>query len=224
MKIEHWRSRVVHQEEQLDYRNLLGACPGGEGQPHHLQHCDTRKGDRDLLWNPADPERRVEDRISYSNDGTIQSDDPMFDQELNDVLNLNLLIVVLVGVSTWAQSKTTVMVATDERARTQQQMMQWMLPIMFMFFGLSFPSGVSLYWVVTSIVSVGFNVVTYGFPALNIPSLVGPPTPSAPATAPATATASSEGGGQSRSRPSRELRTSAHGSRRSKRKNRRRRA
>lgn len=141
-----------------------------------------------------------------------------------NVLNLNLLIVVLVGVSTWAQSKTTVMVATDERARTQQQMMQWMLPIMFMFFGLSFPSGVSLYWVVTSIVSVGFNVVTYGFPALNIPSLVGPPTPSAPATAPATATASSEGGGQSRSRPSRELRTSAHGSRRSKRKNRRRRA
>ena len=139
-----------------------------------------------------------------------------------NVLNLNLLIVVLVGFSTWAQSKTTVMVATDERARTQQQMMQWMLPIMFMFFGLSFPSGVSLYWVVTSFVSVGFNVVTYGFPALNIPPLVGPPTPR-PATQAATVE-SSEGTGQSRPRPSRELRTSAHGSRRSKRKNRRRRA
>ncbi len=139
-----------------------------------------------------------------------------------NVLNLNLLIVVLVGVATWAQSKTTVVVATDERARTQQQMMQWMLPIMFMFFGLSFPSGVSLYWVVTSIVSVGFNVVTYGFPALNIPPLVGPPTPRAPVEAAASVT--SEGEGQSRPRPSRELRTSAHGSRRSKRKNRRRRA
>ena len=139
-----------------------------------------------------------------------------------NVLNLNLLIVVLVGVATWAQSKTTVVVATDERARTQQQMMQWMLPIMFMFFGLSFPSGVSLYWVVTSIVSVGFNVVTYGFPALNIPPLVGPPTPRAPVEA--TASVTSEGEGQSRPRPSRELRTSAHGSRRSKRKNRRRRA
>ena len=139
-----------------------------------------------------------------------------------NVLNLNLLIVVLVGVATWAQSKTTVVVATDERARTQQQMMQWMLPIMFMFFGLSFPSGVSLYWVVTSIVSVGFNVVTYGFPALNIPPLVGPPKPPAPVEA--TASVTSEGEGQSRPRPSRELRTSAHGSRRSKRKNRRRRA
>ncbi len=139
-----------------------------------------------------------------------------------NVLNLNLLIVVLVGFSTWAQSKTTVMVATDERARTQQQMMQWMLPIMFMFFGLSFPSGVSLYWVVTSFVSVGFNVVTYGFPALNIPPLVGPPTPPAPVEV--EAPVSSESTSQSRSRPSRELRSSAHGSRRSKRKNRRRRA
>ena len=139
-----------------------------------------------------------------------------------NVFNLNLLIVVLVGLATWAQSKTTVTVATDERARTQQQMMQWMLPIMFMFFGLSFPSGVSLYWVVTSVVSVGFNVVTYGFPALNIPPLVGPPAP--PPASEAAATVSSEGGGGSRPRPSRELRTSAHGTRRSKRKNRRRRA
>ena len=139
-----------------------------------------------------------------------------------NVFNLNLLIVVLVGLATWAQSKTTVTVATDERARTQQQMMQWMLPIMFMFFGLSFPSGVSLYWVVTSVVSVGFNVVTYGFPALNIPPLVGPPAP--PPSSEAAATVSSEGGGGSRPRPSRELRTTAHGTRRSKRKNRRRRA
>ena len=139
-----------------------------------------------------------------------------------NVFNLNLLIVVLVGLATWAQSKTTVTVATDERARTQQQMMQWMLPIMFMFFGLSFPSGVSLYWVVTSVVSVGFNVVTYGFPALNIPPLVGPPAPRP--SSEAAATVSSEGGGGSRPRPSRELRTTAHGTRRSKRKNRRRRA
>ncbi len=138
------------------------------------------------------------------------------------VLNLNLLIVVLVGVATWAQSKTTVMVATDERARTQQQMMQWMLPIMFMFFGLTFPSGVSLYWVVTSFVSVGFNVVTYGFPALNIPPLIG--QPSLPVPSQAAIVESSEGTEAPRRRPSRELRSSAHGSRRGKRKNRRRRA
>ncbi len=134
----------------------------------------------------------------------------------------NYFIVALVGISTWAQSKTTVTVATDDRARTQQQMMQWMLPIMFMFFSFSFPSGVSLYWVVTSFVSVGFNVVTYGFPALNVPPLVAPPKPPAPVEA--AAPVSSEGESRTRSRPSRELRSSAHGTRRSKRKNRRRRA
>ena len=134
----------------------------------------------------------------------------------------HMVMVALVGISTWAQSKTTVTVATDDRARTQQQMMQWMLPIMFMFFAFSFPSGVSLYWVVTSFVSVGFNVITYGFPLLNIPPMVGPPTPPAPVEA--AATVSSEGASASRRKPSRELRTSAHGTRRSKRKNRRRRA
>ena len=134
----------------------------------------------------------------------------------------HMIMVALVGISTWAQSKTTVTVATDDRARTQQQMMQWMLPIMFMFFAFSFPSGVSLYWVVTSFVSVGFNIVTYGFPLLNIQPLVGPPTPRP--VVEATETVSSEGTSGSRRRPSRELRTSAHGTRRSKRKNRRRRA
>ena len=134
----------------------------------------------------------------------------------------HMIMVALVGISTWAQSKTTVTVATDDRARTQQQMMQWMLPIMFMFFAFSFPSGVSLYWVVTSFVSVGFNIVTYGFPLLGIQPLVGPPTPRP--VVEATETVSSEGTSGSRRRPSRELRTSAHGTRRSKRKNRRRRA
>ena len=90
MKIEHWRNRRDHLAEELDYQNLLAACRGGEGQPFRLQHCDTRKGNRGLRWNPANPRRRIEDRVSYANDGTIQSDDHVFDQQLNDVLNLNL--------------------------------------------------------------------------------------------------------------------------------------
>ena len=53
MKIEHWRCQAHHSVEQLQYRNLLGACLGGSGQPPCRQHCDTRKGDRDLRWNPG---------------------------------------------------------------------------------------------------------------------------------------------------------------------------
>ena len=90
MKIEHWQSQSRYPAEQLSYRNLLGACLGGDGQPPHLQHCDTRKGNRDLRWNPAEPVHHVETRVRYEMDGSIRSDDAAFDAELEDVLNLNL--------------------------------------------------------------------------------------------------------------------------------------
>ena len=69
---------------------MLGACPGGGGQPYGSQHCDTRKGDQDLRWNPADPDRDVALRLSYRIDGAVVSDDCEFDRQLNDALNLNL--------------------------------------------------------------------------------------------------------------------------------------
>jgi uncharacterized protein (TIGR02646 family) len=90
IKIEHWRSQGRYPTDQLTYRNLLGACPGGEGQPLHLQHCDTRKADSDLLWNPAEPVHHVETRIRYEMDGSIRADDVEFDEQLGEILNLNL--------------------------------------------------------------------------------------------------------------------------------------
>ena len=107
MKIEHWRSQAHHPGEQLDYRNLLGACLGGEGRPWQLQHCDTRKGDRELRWNPADPAHQIEIRIRYELDGSIRSDHGEFDGQLNDVLNLNLPVLknnrkgVLAAILDW---------------------------------------------------------------------------------------------------------------------------
>ncbi|MBZ5636918.1 MAG: TIGR02646 family protein [Acidobacteriia bacterium] len=90
MKIEHWRSQTGHPTEQLKYQNLLGGCTGGEGLPQHLQHCDTRKGNADLHWNPANPMHHIETRVKYTLDGAISSPDPAFDTQLNEVLNLNL--------------------------------------------------------------------------------------------------------------------------------------
>lgn len=93
MKIEHWQCQSRHPGEQLNYRNLLGACLGGHGQPTHLQHCDTRKGDSDLQWNPANAAHHIETRVRYELDGSIRSDDPEFDGQLNNVLNLNLAVL-----------------------------------------------------------------------------------------------------------------------------------
>src|SRR6185503_7431921 len=69
MKIEHWQSQSRFPAQQLNYRNLLGACSGGDGLPGGLQHCDTRKGNRDLSWNPAEPAHHVETRLRYELDG-----------------------------------------------------------------------------------------------------------------------------------------------------------
>ena len=93
MKIEHWRpqSHKRYRDQQLEYRNLLGACLGGDGQPLRLQHCDTRKRDKILLWNPADPGHHIETRIRYEPNGNIRSNEDAFDTQLNEVLNLNLV-------------------------------------------------------------------------------------------------------------------------------------
>jgi hypothetical protein len=89
MRIEHWHSRVNFPAEQLDYQNLLGSCPGGQGQPSHQQHCDAKKGNAQFSRNPADPAHSVENFVRYEADGRIVSGDLAFDAELNEVLNLN---------------------------------------------------------------------------------------------------------------------------------------
>ncbi len=90
MKIEHWRSQSRYPSKQLDYRNLLAACLGGDGSPARLRHCDTRKGNNDLKWNPADPAHHVGTRIRYELDGSTRSDEADFDGQLEEVLSLNL--------------------------------------------------------------------------------------------------------------------------------------
>ena len=94
MKVEHWHCQDDFPAEQLDYANLLGACMGNEGQCARDQHCDTRKGNRNLSRNPASPAHRVEEVIRFPGDGRIVSDDPAFDTEINEVLNLNLPFLV----------------------------------------------------------------------------------------------------------------------------------
>ena len=88
-KIEHWKCQSGFPELGLDYGNLLASCKGNEGRRFSEQHCDTRKGNRDLKFNPARPAHRIEEHVHYLSSGRIESDDPEFDLQLNQVLNLN---------------------------------------------------------------------------------------------------------------------------------------
>lgn len=132
MKIEHWQCQERFASRQLDYSNLLGACCGGEGSPRSKQHCDTRKGNSDLKWSPADPAHVIEGRVCYLVDGTMNSPDQEFCDQLNDVLNLNLQVLknnrkgVLDGLIAWwkgekARLKGPVPKATFARALASRQ-------------------------------------------------------------------------------------------------------
>lgn len=89
-KIEHWQSQESFSEEQLNYQNLLAVCKGNEGQPKKEQHCDSQKGSQKLSLNPSNPLDSSRMKISYQSDGTIISGDEIFNDEVNNVLNLNL--------------------------------------------------------------------------------------------------------------------------------------
>lgn len=90
MKIEHWQCQTNYPGRQLDFGNLHGACKGNEGQPIDRQHCDTRKGNRDLRISVCDPAHPVEHKIRFLGDGEITSADEAVRTEINEVLNLNL--------------------------------------------------------------------------------------------------------------------------------------
>ena len=93
MKIEHWHAQSPNKypEKQLNYDNLLGACRGGHGEKRKNQHCDTRKGDADLSFNPANPAHNVELMFKFPGSGRIEAVNPEVDlqEQLEDVLNLN---------------------------------------------------------------------------------------------------------------------------------------
>ena len=90
MKIEHFKDQKGHDELQLAYTNMLGACLGNMGSPRKMQHCDTYKGKATFSTNPTNQAVNIEQLIRYSPDGRIYSDDKHFDEELNKVLNLNV--------------------------------------------------------------------------------------------------------------------------------------
>tara|TARA_B100000949_G_scaffold70914_1_gene63140 strand:+ start:2354 stop:3274 length:921 start_codon:yes stop_codon:yes gene_type:complete len=65
-----------------------------------------------------------------------------------------VVMPILVGISMFLMQKMTTMPAMDERQASTNKMMLWMMPIMFGFFTISFPSGLALYWVVSNIVGI----------------------------------------------------------------------
>ncbi len=78
-----------------------------------------------------------------------------------------LLLPILVGGTMWVQQKMMTPSAADPRQRAQSQMMLWMMPLMFAFLTLSFPSGLALYWVTSNIISIVMQYFVTGWGGLT---------------------------------------------------------
>jgi len=89
----------------------------------------------------------------------------------NEFLWLNLAVgdtflALLVGGTMWVQQKMVMTPAADPRQQTQSNMMLWMMPIMFAFFTLSFPSGLALFWVTSNVIRIGIQYFVTGWGGL----------------------------------------------------------
>lgn len=108
-----------------------------------------------------------------------------------------MIMAVLVGVTTWVQQKMTTPTtqSADPQQQSMQQTMQWMMPLMFAFFTLQFPSGLALYWVATSVISIALQYVSMDRANFNWQQLftLRPAAPPAPASGKAD-TPSANGG------------------------------
>lgn len=89
-----------------------------------------------------------------------------------DLATPNAVVAVIVGITMFIQQKMVTPSGQDPRAAQQAQMMLWMMPIIFTFFSLSFPSGLALYWVISNIFSIVVQYFVTGWGALNLSFLL----------------------------------------------------
>ena len=82
-----------------------------------------------------------------------------------------MILPILVGASMWVQQKMTTVQSTDPQQQSQSQMMLWMMPIMFAFLTLQFPSGLALYWTVSNIIGIVMQYFVTGWGGLVIPGI-----------------------------------------------------
>jgi len=70
------------------------------------------------------------------------------------VPDTTLALPILVGATMWVQQKMVASTTGDPQQQQQAKLMLWMMPIMFGFLSMQFPSGLALYWLVSNIMSI----------------------------------------------------------------------
>lgn len=83
----------------------------------------------------------------------------------------DIFMAILVAASMWALQKMSQAPSIDPTQQQMGRMMIWLMPLLFGFLALTFPSGLSLYWVLTNLISMAIQYRVTGWGGLTIPSL-----------------------------------------------------
>jgi YidC/Oxa1 family membrane protein insertase len=78
----------------------------------------------------------------------------------------DMLLAILVGGTMWVQQKMVMTPTADPKQQQQASMMLWLMPMMFAFLTLSFPSGLALFWVTSNLVRIGIQYSATGWGGL----------------------------------------------------------
>ena len=89
-RIENIKCRENHEYLQLKYNNMLICCPGHIGED---EHCDRKKGNQEISFSPLDS--AFINTLTYTSNGIIASSNPVYNEEINSILNLNTPFLVL---------------------------------------------------------------------------------------------------------------------------------
>ena len=92
-----------------------------------------------------------------------------------DLTTGDTLLALLVGATMWIQQKMVTPTSADPKQQSQSRMMLWMMPMMFTFLSMQFPSGLALYWVISNVITIviQYFVTGWGGLATALPGLSG---------------------------------------------------
>jgi YidC/Oxa1 family membrane protein insertase len=104
--------------------------------------------------------------------GAIQGQVPLNEHFLwLDLGSGDIFMAIIVAASMWVLQKMSTAPVTDPSQQSMSRIMLWVMPLMFGFFALTFPSGLSLYWALTNILSIAMQYRMSGWGSLRPPSL-----------------------------------------------------
>lgn len=83
-KGEHYADQYTQEECDklaIDYRNMLGVCPGGEGRSDKYTTCDRHRKNLHITIDPR--QQWMVDSLQYMRDGRITSSDPGINHDIS---------------------------------------------------------------------------------------------------------------------------------------------